>query len=164
MLVKTLMTGSPLATCRPGDPLQAAARLMWERDCGAVPVVDNARHVVGVITDRDICMAAYTQGKPLSAIPVSSAMARQVISCHGEDDVRLAEDLMRDYQVRRLPVLNTDGQLVGMLSLNDLARSARDGNGSYRLESNGHVSPAELAATLAGVGERRASGSPGQPR
>jgi CBS domain-containing protein len=120
MLVGQVMTRNP-ATCRADDSLQHAAQLMWERDCGFVPVVDDQGCVVGVVTDRDACMGAYTQGRPLWDIPVSTAMARDVCVCHPEEDIGRALDVMRRRQVRRLPVIDNLGRLLGVLSLRDAA-------------------------------------------
>jgi CBS domain-containing protein len=116
-----------VGTCRPGDPLSAAARIMWERDCGCVPVVepeDGAARVVGMLTDRDICIAAYTQGRPLADITVESAMARSVRSCRSRDSLATALKVMERSQLRRLPILDQNDHLVGMLSLADAAREA----------------------------------------
>jgi CBS domain-containing protein len=125
MSVNEIMT-HPAVTCPTSSTLDQAARLMWEFDCGSIPVVDDSGRVCGMVTDRDICMAAYTQGKPLTAIPVTTAMAHDVVAVHGEDNVEHAEALMRRAQVRRLPVLDGEGRPVGLVSLNDLARlSAR---------------------------------------
>jgi CBS domain-containing protein len=125
MHVKDIMS-HPVVTCPTSSTLDQAARLMWEFDCGAVPVVDDAGHVCGMLTDRDICMAAYTQGQPLSGIPVTTAMARQVVAVHVDDSIEHVEALMRDSQVRRLPVLDGESRPAGLVSLNDLARlSAR---------------------------------------
>lgn len=100
---------------------------MWEFDCGVIPVVDDDGRVAGIVTDRDICMAAYTQGKALSAISVASAMARDVAAAHADDGIEQVEELMRDKQVRRLPVLDGESRLIGLVSMNDLARlSARE--------------------------------------
>ena len=115
--------------CRPDDNLQRAAQIMWEADCGVVPIVDADMHVIGMITDRDACMAAYTQGRHLSQIPVSSAMAKQVYCVHESDDLEAVEALMSRVRVRRLPVLNADGRLAGLLSLNDLARHSHTSAG-----------------------------------
>ena len=131
MRIQELMS-SPVATCHPGDPAHTAAQLMWDNDCGVIPVVDDAGKLVGVITDRDICMAAYTQGNPLRAIRVDNAMAKQVFSLHPEDDVSEAEKLMSDKQVRRIPVVDAEGKPVGVLSLNDLAREAVGPGGRIR--------------------------------
>jgi CBS domain-containing protein len=124
--VEQLMTRK-VTVCTDADTLNRAAQLMWESDCGCIPVIsaDGDGAVVGIITDRDIAMAAYTQGQPLAAIPVRTAMATKVIACHGEDSIIDAENLMRENGVRRLPVLDKSGHLVGILSLNDLAREAQ---------------------------------------
>ena len=110
--------------CRPQDSLNKAAQIMWDEPCGAVPVVDEQRRPVGFLTDRDVCMAAYTQGKPLEELRVEIAMARNVVSCVAEDDLGSAAGLMRQKRTRRLPVINSDGTLVGLLSLDDLACEA----------------------------------------
>lgn len=114
-------------SCRPGDALNAAARIMWERDCGCVPVVvqeDGGARVVGMLTDRDICMAAYTQGRPLDAIKVSTAMSKRVCSCRETDALGVALNVLQSNQLHRLPVVDADDHLVGLLSLADIAREA----------------------------------------
>jgi len=85
MKAKELMTRD-VATCRPEDPMAAAARIMWERDCGIVPVVDGDGRPVGVVTDRDLCMASFTRNEPLSRMPVRDAMAKKPFACREEDD------------------------------------------------------------------------------
>jgi CBS domain-containing protein len=144
MRVEQLMS-QPAVTCRSDDSLHTAARLMWDHDCGALPVVGDGGKVVGVITDRDACMAAYTQGLPLQAVPVSRAMSRQVFSCRPDQAIEAAEKLMAEKQVRRLPVLDGEGRPVGMLSLNDVAREAasRPGNGLA----------SDVAKTLGAIGQ-----------
>ena len=131
MRIQELMS-SPVVTCHPHDQAHAAAQLMWDNDCGVLPVVDDEGKLVGVITDRDICMAAFTQGNPLRAIRVESAMAKQVFSVRLEDDVSEAEKLMSDKQIRRVPVVDGQGKPVGILSLNDLAREAVGPGGRIR--------------------------------
>jgi predicted transcriptional regulator len=116
------MTGG-VETCSPQDSLATAAQRMCEADCGVLPVVRDGR-VVGMITDRDICIAAFKQGGPLSALAVASAMAREICSCRPEDSIPLAEGIMRAHQVRRLPVVDPDGRLVGILTVNDIGRHA----------------------------------------
>ncbi len=110
--------------CRPSDFLNNAAQIMWEEPCGAVPVVDEQCKPVGFLTDRDICMAAYTQGQPLTALQVAGAMARRLVCCRAEDDLDSAAELMRQNRTRRLPVIDHEGRLVGLLSLDDLACEA----------------------------------------
>jgi CBS domain-containing protein len=130
MKVEQIMNRS-VKVCRPQDSLNKAAQIMWDEPCGAVPVVDDQCKPVGFLTDRDICMAAYTQGKPLEELRVETAMARKVVSCVAEDDLGSAAGLMRQNRTRRLPVIDQDGALVGLLSLDDLAceaaRSLRGG-------------------------------------
>ncbi|MBL8748353.1 MAG: CBS domain-containing protein [Planctomycetes bacterium] len=108
---------------RIGDRLDAVARVLWDHDCGAVPVVDDRGAVVGVVTDRDVCMAAYTQGRALGEIPVDASMARAVRTCRPEDAAAAAMATMQEHQVHRLPVVDGKGALVGMLSTNDLVRA-----------------------------------------
>ncbi len=111
-------------TCGPKDSLNKAAQIMWDQPCGAVPVVDDQDRLVGFLTDRDICMAAYTQGKALEELLVETAMARKIAFCSADDDLGAAAQLMRQNRTRRLPVVNRDGTLVGLLSLDDLACEA----------------------------------------
>jgi CBS domain-containing protein len=123
MRVKDLMSRD-VKSCGASDRLDLAARLMWDGDLGIVPVLDAEKRVVGVLTDRDIAMAAYTKGERLSALSVKDAMAKRPTSCHPEATVESALLLMAQGHVRRLPVVDESGKLVGMLSLNDLARQA----------------------------------------
>src|SRR5688572_19703776 len=116
--VSTLM--KPAHTCRPDDALNEPARLMWEFDCGAIPVVNNAWSLVGIITDRDICMAAYTRGQSLAALSVESAMATDVATASPNDTLESVTALMRQRQIRRVPVVE-DGLVVGIVSLADVA-------------------------------------------
>lgn len=111
-------------TCSEGDSLAEAARIMWENDCGCVPVVDLEARLVGMITDRDVCMAAYTQGGGLSSISVGSAMAKQVYSCGPKDTVQHAQKKMVEHRIRRIPVVDEAGRLLGVLSVSDLTREA----------------------------------------
>ena len=151
MQVKQIMTRDVKAI-RPGDNLDSAARILWENDCGCVPVLDDASRVTGMLTDRDICMAAYFEGRPLRDIQVASAMARTVFSAKLEDTLVAAEKVMQAQRVRRLPVVDAAGNLAGLLSLNDLARAAaRERATRGRKE----LSDAEVSETLAAVSEPR---------
>jgi len=133
-------------TCHPLDSLHFAARLMWDHDCGSVPVVDQ-NLVVGMLTDRDICMAAYTQGRSLHHLTVRDAMSRQVHSCHADDALSTAGQIMAVHQVRRLPVIEEDGRLVGIISLSDLAREcARSSK-----QSKNDVTNAKIGETLMAI-------------
>lgn len=121
MQVEELMNRE-VSTCRRDHTLDCTARIMWEQDCGIVPIVDDLRRVVGVITDRDVCMAAYTQGRPIQEIPAWSVMSRHLQTCHANDSIEQAEQIMREHRVRRLPVTDAGGRLLGVLSLSDIAR------------------------------------------
>jgi CBS domain-containing protein len=122
--VRDVMSREP-RTCGPTDDLNRAAQLMWEGDCGILPVLDEAGKPIGVVTDRDICMAAYTRGLPLGEISVASVMSTAVHTAKPRDSLRSLMDAMAQYQVRRLPVVSDDGQLVGIVSLADIARLAQ---------------------------------------
>jgi CBS domain-containing protein len=128
-----------------------AAQIMWEADVGCVPVVDAENRVVGMITDRDIAMAAYTQGRALEAISVESAMATQVYTCSPGDDVSSAEERMQKFQVRRLPVVDSAAKLVGIVSMNDIAREAAQEKGARKPQ----VRLDEVALTLAQICQHR---------
>jgi predicted transcriptional regulator len=80
--------------------------------------------MVGILTDRDICLAALAKEQPLHLIPVAAVMARQVFSCRTEDVVESAERLMRDQHIRRVPITDDSGRPVGVLAVDDLARMA----------------------------------------
>jgi CBS domain-containing protein len=108
MRVKDIMS-HPLVTAPVESTADVVARLMWEFDCGIVPIIGDDGRLAGVITDRDICMAAYTQGRPLTAISVTSAMAKDVAACHTGDAIESAERLMREHQIHRVPVLDRLG-------------------------------------------------------
>jgi CBS domain-containing protein len=148
MRINEIMS-QPIVTAPTRCALDAAARLMWEFDCGIVPVVGDDGCLAGVITDRDICLAAYTQDRPLSAIPITSAMTTHVFSLHADDAIETAERVMRDKQIRRVPVLDAEHRPVGIVAMNDIARLTAPAtkNGAHR----------ELVETLAAIGRPRHS-------
>lgn len=113
-----------VVTCGAHDTLSRAAQLMWDNDCGAVPVVEGDGRLIGMLTDRDICMAAYTRGLSLSEISVGSVMSTALHSCAPGDSLRSLMDAMAKHRVRRVPVVD-DGKLVGIVSLADVARLAQ---------------------------------------
>lgn len=146
MHVSELMS-HPVVTCSADATLDQAARLMWEFDCGTVPVRDRDGRLVGIVTDRDICMAAYTQGRALHEIPITSAMAKSVIAVYEHDSVDSVERLMQENQIRRVPVLDADGNPTGIVSMNDLARQAA--------RTHRNSADRELVRTLAAICEPR---------
>ena len=125
MKIRDLMTRT-VHTCHADATLAEAAGLMWRHDFGFLPVVDASGRLVGAVTDRDLCMAAYTQGVPLSGSRVSTAMSRGILCCTADEDVREVEEAMSRRQVRRVPVVDAAGRVVGVVSLNDLAVHAAD--------------------------------------
>ena len=118
MKVQDVMTRN-VAACGVDESLNRAAQLMWECDCGSTPVLDASGSVCGMLTDRDICMAAYTQGLPLTQIPVRNVMSPHLHACRPEDSLEDAQALLQQHKVRRAPVLDGN-RLVGILSLGDL--------------------------------------------
>ncbi len=120
--VGAIMTRDP-AWASPDDSLNTAARRMWDLDCGALPVV-RGEALVGMLTDRDICMAAYTKGTALDAIRVEEIMAKHVVAGSAEDSLTRAVAIMAEAQVRRLPVVGEGRRLLGIVSLSDIARAA----------------------------------------
>ncbi len=124
MKISQVMT-HPAACCGPYEPLSEAARIMWDKDCGVVPIVEPVTHaLLGVVTDRDLCMASYTQGRKLSEIPIEAIMSTQVVTCRGDESLERAHERLRTNGIRRLVVVDEHGAVEGIVSLNDLARAA----------------------------------------
>jgi CBS domain-containing protein len=121
MRVDEIMTRD-VKTCLADTNLAAVAALMWDNDCGVVPVVNSARRVVGVITDRDICIALGTRDVRPSEVTAGEVISGEIYTCCPDDDVRTALATMRKAKVRRLVVVNDQTALVGILSLSDLVR------------------------------------------
>lgn len=118
--VRTIMSDQ-VQSCHPEDSLHRAAQILWDNDCGAVPVTDAGGQLRGILTDRDICMAAYTKGLPLQDIRVHEVMSQPAQSCSPDDTLERAIALMAEGQVRRLPIVDESQRLVGMVSLADVA-------------------------------------------
>jgi CBS domain-containing protein len=151
MRIEQIMS-RPVQCCAPQDTLARAGQLMWDHDCGCLPVCEGdgaALRVLGVITDRDICMCGLFQGKALPELRVSDAMSKRALTCTPNDSVATAEKKMREAKVRRLPVVDQAGMLVGMISLADLAyEAARE-----RASSTPEISEREVGDTLAVICE-----------
>jgi len=123
MRVKEIMT-QDVKTCGAEDRLSTAARIMWDNDCGIVPIVADDGRLLGVVTDRDVCIACWSRDARPSEIPAAQAMSTALKTCSADDTVETAGQIMETSQVRRLPVTDTDGWLVGLISVSDLARAA----------------------------------------
>ncbi|HLV23032.1 MAG TPA: CBS domain-containing protein [Polyangiaceae bacterium] len=144
MDISAIMT-TAVHACSPDDMASTAASIMWNRDCGTVPVVDSDLKVVGIITDRDICMATYTRGQPPQDIRVADVMSHPPFCCSPRDSVIAVERMMQERQIRRVPVVS-DGRLVGIVSLGDLARRLRtDAPGDQELSTT------QVAQTLGAI-------------
>jgi CBS domain-containing protein len=137
MKVREIMS-SAVESCTPDTDLAAVAMTMWRKDCGIVPVVDAARRVLGVITDRDICMAVATRHRRPEELAARDVMSGRVRTVQPEDDVRLVLDAMGDARVRRLPVVDAERRLQGIVSMNDVVRKAEPvrPRGSAELSAN----------------------------
>ena len=151
MQVDALMT-THVCSCEPHSTLNEVAQIMWEYDCGVVPVLDSSadRHVVGMVTDRDIAMAAYLQGKSLHEIRARDVMSTELTTCKPSDSVEAAGHCMVQGKVRRLPVVDDEGRLLGLLSLAHLAREAGQGHGGSRQQL-----AARVGETLSRICESR---------
>jgi len=123
--VKDVMTKEP-RTCTPDMTLAAAAREMWDGDCGVLPVVDDGT-LVGVITDRDMYIALATRNVRAAHLRVGAVATTTVATCEPEDDLHAALATMKRTRVRRLPVVSSDGQVLGILSMNDIVLVAGAG-------------------------------------
>jgi CBS domain-containing protein len=124
MLVSEIMTRD-VGAVRRNEKASVAARVMWDCDCGALPVLDEDGRAIAVVTDRDICMAALFQDLPPSHFAVSIAMSRDLHFCLPEHDITTAEQRMRERQIRRLPVLDADKRLLGIVSMADVIRASK---------------------------------------
>jgi len=123
MKVKEVMTPNPTAIWLT-ESLADAAKLMWENDCGVLPVIKDGRKVIGMITDRDICMATAIQDTNPSGISVEEVMTGEVYAVRPEDNIGEVLQTMKEHRVRRLPVLNSEGELEGLVSMNDVVLHA----------------------------------------
>jgi CBS domain-containing protein len=128
MRIREIMT-EPVLTCTPHTSLAVAARLMREADYGTLPVVDAAGRLVGIITDRDVCLALAGTRRNAVNIAVREVMTPHVFSAMVDDDVRAALAVMKEHRVRRLPVRDTSGTLKGMVSIEDLVVRALTSDG-----------------------------------
>jgi CBS domain-containing protein len=148
--VRTIMKESP-ATCSPSDSLRRVAEVLWNADCGMVPIVEGDGRLVGVITDRDICMATYFRDQSPSTIDVGSTMSRTLQTAKPDDSIETVVHLMAEKQMRRVPIVENE-KLVGIVALADIARHVKslESSSAYR----------SLAQTLAAISERRAEATP----
>jgi CBS domain-containing protein len=142
MKVREMMTRD-VTTCRFETNLAQVVKLLWEQDCGVLPVVTSDGKVSGMITDRDVCVALATRGQTADRIAVHDVIAETAYTCSVDDDAMVALKTMKSQRVRRLPVVDAEGRLKGILSLNDVMMHA------------GAASPTEIVSTMASICEHR---------
>lgn len=122
MRARDIMTRDP-ECCRPDQTARDAARVMLERDCGCVPIVDDAGSVVGIVTDRDLAVRGIATGKE-STTKLSDLMTPAASCCGVDDDLRDVEQKMAELQVRRIPIVDASGRCLGIISQADIARAS----------------------------------------
>ena len=123
MRVRDVMVGTP-ASCRWDANAAAAVEILWNRNCGILPVVNSGEKVIGVVTDRDLCIAMGTRNQLPGEIMVGEIASDKVFSCQPDDDIHMALATMAKEKVRRLPVINAAGELQGILSMDDVVYHA----------------------------------------
>jgi CBS domain-containing protein len=149
MRVNDVMT-RPVAYCSPETNLAAAVEILWNRDCGILPIVDARERVVGVITDRDICVALGTQNRMPSQVSAREIASGKVFSCKPEEELRKALAMMAEAKVRRLLVVDSTGKPQGILSIDDVVLRAETAG----VKRDG-LAPAELVSALKSVYARQ---------
>jgi len=126
MRVADVMMRTP-ASCTGETNLAAAVEILWNRNCGMLPIVGHEGKVTGVVTDRDICIALGTRNRPAAEITVAEIQPEKLFSCKPEDDIHSALAILSGAKVRRLPVVDDQGKLQGILSLDDVVMHAISG-------------------------------------
>ncbi len=147
MKVKEIMTRDA-KVCDLNASLADAAKTMWDNNCGVLPVLKDGKEIVGLITDRDICMAVAMRDRNPSGISVEEVMTGAVYSVTPEDDVHQALKTMQEHKIRRLPVVDPEGQLKGVLSMNDFTLHAKELVGRKAPE----ISFSDVVNTYAAIG------------
>ncbi len=123
LTVGDICTRSPRVTT-PESTLAQAAKVMWDGDCGMLPVIDAARKVIGVISDRDIALAMAIRGAKAHETKVKETMNGRVVSCRADEPVGAALSKLAKHQLRRLPVVSADNVVEGVLSMADAIRNS----------------------------------------
>ena len=117
-----VMTKDPVC-CLPNDSVAKAAELMKSEDIGSIPVIDNeqTRKLVGIVTDRDLALGIVAEGLDAKSTKVETVMTRKVVTCLADDDLQKALDAMAEHQLRRIPVVDNDNKVVGIIAQADVA-------------------------------------------
>jgi CBS domain-containing protein len=150
MRVKNVMTKDP-SCCVPSDKAPRTARIMRDENVGIVPVIDNeqSRTIVGVVTDRDLCMNIVAEGRDPNTVEVEGCMTTTVVTCSANDSVSKVTELMKENQIRRVLVIDDEGRLQGVVAMADLV-------------GRGEVKTSETHDTLKKVSEP--ASAPSKPR
>ena len=119
--------------CRPDMNLTEAAAELWKNGCGCLPVAGEGGNVIGMITDRDICMALARRGDDASRVPVWEAMQHKLFTCSPEDDIHCALKTFRAERICRLPVVDREGVLQGILCMDDIVLRAQPFAGRHEI-------------------------------
>lgn len=124
---KDVMTDN-LYYCLPGDTVMKAAGIMKRQDIGPVLVVENdqTRKLVGIVTDRDLAMKVVAEGRDPNSTKLDAVMTRQLVTCHADDDLQKALDGMAKHQLRRIPIVDMDDKVVGIIAQADVATRANE--------------------------------------
>jgi CBS domain-containing protein len=122
MRVSEVMSKDPVC-CTPSDTAQSVAQKLKENDVGSLPVVESedSKRLVGMITDRDLCCSVIAEGLDPTTSQIERSMSRDPVSCRSEDDLADCEKKMQEHQVRRIPVIDEQGRVVGIVAQADLA-------------------------------------------
>jgi CBS domain-containing protein len=122
MKIREIMSPEPVC-CLPGDTAQQVARIMCDRNIGSVPVVidQQSRKLVGMITDRDLCCSVISAGLDPKTTPIEKFISPDVVTCRDGENVEKCEKAMREHQVRRIPIVDADDRVIGIVSQADVA-------------------------------------------
>jgi CBS domain-containing protein len=148
--IKDLIT-KQTTTCRPETNLASASALMWENDCGALAALTETGELAGVITDRDICIALGTRNARASELTVRDLVGLPLLVCKSTDDIRSALQTMREARIRRLPVVDENGVLEGIVSIDDIVLSVQRGDG----KAGATISYRDVATALQEISSHR---------
>ncbi len=123
MKIESIMTKQPIC-CSPADTVQRVAQMMRQHDVGAIPVVSDmvSKRLVGIITDRDLCISAMAEGRDPHTTPIANYFTQQVITCSPDDALETCEQKMKEHRIRRIPVVDKQNSCVGIVVQADLAR------------------------------------------
>jgi len=116
------MTKNPVC-CLPNDMVAKVAQLMESKNIGPVPIIENeqTKKLVGIVTDRDLALKIVAEGRDAKSTKAEEVMTRKVVTCRGEDDVQKALDAMSEHQLRRIPVVDNNNGIVGIIAQADVA-------------------------------------------